>query len=172
MGMFQQIIVRCASIVLLSACTSSQAGVSADIPARTDCRQQHGWITLLQSPPTDSVVLHRGGGTILLSRGVVETYLARWSTEPEVQRLLAAVRATIDARGWVQLGEGTVEDMTAAYALRCGLAVVRAHHSAEYIPSLRTVLEASDPTSAVTYRAFYLPDGSLLWRVVESVAVS
>lgn len=171
MNRFQPPIVICAWLVLVSACASSQGEAPATISAPADCRPAEAWLSLRQSPPADSVILHRGHGTILLSGGDVEAYLARWPSEPDVQHLLASVRREIRVRGWVRLGEGAIEDMIVAYALRCGLAAVRPDQSMSYVSSVRTVLERDASNPILTNRAFYLPDGSLLWRTGESTVV-
>jgi hypothetical protein len=127
----------------------------------------------LRQAPADSVVLHRSGASILLSMCDVEAHYAQFPLPPDVAQLLDEMRREYREAGWVRLGEGMLPDLLASSLVQSGRAAVRMHPRRRLVPWLRTAREKqSRGTSVITERLFYAPDGTLLLRVLDSIAVS
>jgi hypothetical protein len=132
-------------------------------------------VNLRSHPPTDSVVLHRSGVTILLSMQDVGAFFDGWrGTVPvDVARLSERVRREYQEAGSVKLGAGTVEDLILARMLETGRAFIRVDADRRVIPRIRLALESRERgSSVIEYRMFYAPDGTLLLRVRGRTVVS
>lgn len=130
-------------------------------------------VSLLHYAPADSVVLHRGGGTILLSMRDVEAHFAQWALSAETVQFRDRMRQEIERQGWVQLGEGMPEDLLAAKLIERGRAAVRRREDDRLLPSVRIAREEKEMgTTVIEHRLIFTPDGKLLLRVPYSVTLS
>jgi hypothetical protein len=160
------------AFVGLMSCATARGNRMESTPTRTDSLQGT-LIDLQRRQPADSVVLHRGGATILLSMRDVEDYFAQWPLPPDVQRFREELARQYSEEGWAELGEGFLEDMLASQLLQRGRAVVRPSGERRLLRSVRTLVEREVAGSTVVrQRSFYLPTGLLLLRVPDGVTIS
>jgi hypothetical protein len=164
-------------VLAVSAC----AGRPSNMPPLPGPAQ--GWVRVAEdsvirlrpNPPPDSVVLHRGGATIVLSLRDVEQYFAEWRGTPpaDVARLAEQIRRQSREAGWVELGDGMLEDLMAARLMESGQASVRTARNGRFLPRIRLATETRVAASnVIEYRVFYTPGGTLIFRVLGGVTVS
>jgi hypothetical protein len=136
---------------------------------------QDSVIMLRTEAPPDSVVVHRGNYSILLSLAGIEKALAGAPPDSDEAALLSDLRRQYREYGQVELGEGAAEDYVAADLLKVGQAVVRRRASNHLIPWVRLRIEHESIGSGATivdYQVFTAPDESLIMRVMSGVTIS
>jgi hypothetical protein len=159
----------CARVPATQPLTNQPPASATVVPAGTD-----SIVRLRFRSPSDSVVLHRGGTTFLLSLEDLEEYFTSQPTLPELDSLHRQIRRQFAEEGWVLLGNDRMIDVIASVLLRDGCAAVRDDAGGEFLPWVRMVEERQSRMSggAVDYRLFYAPNGRLLLRVIDAIAVS
>ncbi|HEX2081529.1 MAG TPA: hypothetical protein VHG08_27745 [Longimicrobium sp.] len=160
-----------------SGCAAQDPPVTPTPPrGRTGVLPDTAVFTLQRRLPRDSVVLHRGGATIVLSMRGVEAYHAQQDsfrgTRPpasDVAQFREEIRREYQRAGWVRLGEGMLPDLMAARLMEQGRAAVRFGPRGRLLPWVRGILEVR---GSAGYRVFHAPDGTPFLRVHEWTVVS
>lgn len=169
------------NIVVAVLATSACAAAIRQLPPLPEPAQ--GWvrmdgdsvITLRRNPPADPAILRRGGTTIFLSVRDLERYFAGWpgNMPVDVAQLSEQIRREYSERGWVELGEGMLEDIVAARLIERGQAAIRAEDQDRFWATLRMAVERRQTGTSVTeYRVFYTPEGAQVLRVIGGTTVS
>lgn len=132
---------------------------------------------LRAAAPEDSVVLRRSGTKVLLSMNDVGRLAGKVRFDPQGQaaRFFEQLQRTYESNGgWVELAGGMREDRLAADLIETGQAYIRIDGTGQVVPWVRIVKEReqTSPTTFRTGRAIYLPDGSLLIRVIDGITMS
>jgi hypothetical protein len=134
---------------------------------------QDSIVPLRQRPPGDSVILHRGGATILLSMRDVEEYHSLGPLPRDVERFRDEMRREFQRSGWVSLGDGMLPDLLAGRLLQSGRAAVRIGPRNSFAEYVHFVLERNvNGDTVVRHRSFYSPEGVLILRVFDGVTIS
>lgn len=134
---------------------------------------QDSIVPLRQRSPEDSVILHRGGATILLSMRDVEEYFSLGPLPRDVERLRDDMRREFQQSGWVSLDDGMLPDLLAGHLLQSGRAAVRTGPINTFAGYVHFVLERNvNGDTVVRHRLFYSPEGVLILRVFDGVTIS
>lgn len=159
--------------ILAGCAVSSTVAPAVPQPGEGSERSaQDSMVYLRAVPAADSVVLHRGDASIVLSMADVESYFAQWPLGSDMAQLRSQLRSEFQENGWAELGTGMLPDVVAANLITQGKATIRSPQGTAF-PWVRTAIEQEvTGTTVVTHRLLYGPTGAVLLRVLHSVAIS